>query len=491
MTVRVRFAPSPTGNLHIGGARTALFNWLFARKMKGTFMLRIEDTDELRSTAESVKAIFEGMKWMGLDWDEGAMPDGTDKGSFGPYFQAVRAHNGVYKKYSDQLIAEGKAYHCYCTPQELDAERKRADLEKRPYRYDGRCRRLTAEQKKELEAQGRRPVVRFHIPEEGTTEFHDLIRGDLKFENKLLYDLVIVKASGFPTYNFACVIDDHLMDISHVIRGDDHISNTPMQLNIYKALGWKHPEMAHLSMIHGQDGTKLSKRNGDVAVGDYAAKGLLPQVMRNYLALLGWSTSDSQQIFAKGELEEKFDIAGCQKNPAKFDLVKLSWMNGEYLRAMSPKELVEAAMPFIKAAHVAEGADPAFLEKVICLEQEKYKLLTEIPHLIEFFFTEKPVFDQKAVDKVFKKPEARRVLEGMAKVYEAIPSFTEAELEKAAREFAAANTLKAGQIFHPVRVAVSGRTEGPTLFRMLEYLGRGKVVARMRAAAPMCAEAAV
>jgi len=483
MTTRVRFAPSPTGYLHIGGARTALFNWLFAHKTKGTFILRIEDTDELRSTAEFEKAIFEGLQWLGLNWDEGPKPDGTFTGNFPPYYQAKRAELGVYKKYIDQLLAEGKAYQCYCTPEELEQMRAQATLEKRPPRYEGKCRNLTAEQKKALEAQGRKPVIRFRMPDDGVTMFKDGIRGDVKFENKLLYDPIIMKYSGYPTYNFACVIDDHLMEMTHVIRGDDHVSNTAFQLNIYKALGWKPPEMVHLSMIHGPDGTKLSKRHGHTSVMEYARMGFLPEAIRNYLALLGWSTTNSQQIFAKGELEEKFNIEGCQKNPAIFDVVKLTWMNGEYIRMKTPDELLDLAMPFLKAANVGQNADRETLKKIVALEQEKYKLLAEIPHLVDFFFVDEVTFDQQAAEKVFKKPEAAAVLEGIAARYGALANFTDAELEKEARAFAKEKGFKAGQVFHPVRVAVSGRTEGPTLFKMLEYLGKDAVVRRLNRAA--------
>lgn len=448
-------------------------------------MLRIEDTDELRSTSESVKAIFESMRWLGLDWDEGALPDGGEKGSFGPYFQAERAGKGVYKPYADRLVSEGKAYHCYCTPEELDAMRRKAQLEKRPPRYDGRCRGLAAAKIEEFKAQGRKPVIRFRMPDEATTAFHDLIHGDLSFENKLLYDFVMVKASGFPTYNFACVIDDHIMEISHVIRGDDHISNTPLQLNLYSALGWKPPQFAHLSMILGPDGTRLSKRHGATSVKEYEKSGYLPEALRNYLALLGWSTPDSQQIFAAGELESKFDLDGCQKNPATFDPVKLLWMNGEYIRQLSGEELLKRAVPFLRAAGVGLDQPEEKLLKVVGIEQEKYKLLGDIPKLVDFFFSDVE-FDARAVEKVFHSKEAFKVLSGMREIYAGAQVFTEELLEKEARSFAKEQGLKAGQVFHPLRVAVSGRTEGPTLFKMLEYLGKEAVVRRIEKAIPLC-----
>lgn len=486
MTIRVRFAPSPTGHLHIGGLRTALFNYLFAKKEGGTFILRIEDTDEERSTQDSTQAIFDGLMWAGLTWDEGPMPDGREIGPHSPYYQAVRADNGLYKKYIDQLIAEGKAYKCYCTPEELEEMRAQAHAQHLPPRYPGKCRNLTKEQQAELEAQGKKYVVRFKMPTEGETVFNDLIRGEVSFANKDLYDLVIQKTSGYPTYNFACVIDDHLMDMTHVIRGDDHISNTPCQIRMYEALGWKAPIMAHLSMIHGPDGTKLSKRHGDTSVIEYKKQGFLPQALINYLALLGWSTPDSQQLFAAGELEQKFDIKGCQKSPAVFDTVKLMWMNGDYIRQMSKEQLLKEAKPFIEEAAIAKGISDEKLGNIVALEQEKYKTLKEIPDLISFFFTEEVKYDEEAVNKVFKAETAKKALEVMIAKYGALQDFTEHSLEAAAREAAKENGLKAGQIFHPVRVAVSGRTNGPTLFKMLEYMGKDMVLKRMGAALSLC-----
>lgn len=486
MTVRVRFAPSPTGFLHIGGVRTALFNYLFAKKNKGVFILRIEDTDEERSTAESAKAIFDGMNWIELPWDEGPEQNGPDKGPFPPYYQAKRADTGLYKKYVDQLLAEGKAYKCYCSPEELAAAREEAIAKKLPPRYSGKCSCLSAEQAAAYEAEGRKPVVRFKMPVEGESAWEDLIRGPVSFANKDLYDLVIQKASGYPTYNFACVIDDHLMDMTHVIRGDDHISNTPAQIQIYKAFGWEPPMFAHLSMIHGPDGTKLSKRHGATSVVEYQKEGLLPAALKNYLALLGWSTTDSQQIFGPGELEEKFDIKGCQKSPAVFDPVKLEWMNAEYIRATPVSELTDMAMPFIKEAGVdVSKTDRKKLEEIIQLEHDKYRRLTEVPGLIKFFFSS-PEYDPAAIEKVFSKDTARPALEGMIKKYSALENFAEAELEKAARDFAVEANLKTGAIFHPLRVAVSGRTNGPTLFKMLELMGKDTVIARLGHALTFC-----
>jgi glutamyl-tRNA synthetase len=486
MNVRVRFAPSPTGNLHLGGARTALYNWLLAKKMDGTFILRIEDTDQLRSTAEFEKSIFEGLTWLGLDWDEGPGIKGGERGSFGPYLQSARVQKGIYKPFIEKLLSQNKAYYCYCSEEDLQEMRKKARFEKRPPKYDGKCRNLNLGQKKELENKGIKPVIRFKMPQTGETVFKDSIRGEVKFENKLLYDLIIAKASGDPTYNFACVIDDNLMEITHVIRGDDHLTNTAHQLNVYSALGFKPPQFIHLSMIHGPDGTKLSKRHGHTSVIEYKEKGFLPVVLRNYLALLGWSTPDSQQIFKEGELESKFDIKGCQKSPAMFDITKLMWMNGEYIRMMTPEKLKELATPFIKNANIKAEVSDDKLTKIISLEQEKYKLLSDIANLISFFFTDNVEFEQKGAEKFFKNSETKIILKDLMSVYGKLESFTEIDIENCTRSYAKKKSFKTGQVFHRLRFAVSGRTQGPTLFKMLEYMGRKEVLTRIAKAIDLC-----
>ena len=483
MTVRTRFAPSPTGYLHIGGARTALFCWLFARHHKGTFVLRIEDTDEVRSTHESVDAILESMAWLGLDWDEGPSLTRHDegweeKGGYGPYFQMKRGEH--YRKFLEQLLASGKAYRCYCTPEELAAKRELASKEKRPVRYDGRCRDLTDAQRRAFEAEGRKPSVRFRMPQEGATVVPDLVRGDVSFENNLRQDFVIAKGSGVPTYNFANVIDDHLMEITHVVRGDEHLNNTPEQLHIYQALGFTPPKFAHLSMIMGPDGTKLSKRHGATSVLEYRDQGFLPEAMRNYLALLGWSNPESQQLFEAAELVAKFGLEGCQKNPATFDNQKLSWMNSEYIRKLTPETLVDRARPFLEKGRLG-GVHRDVLARAVKLEQEKLILLSELPGRLDFFFHD-AVYDPKAVDKVLKAAGAGKVLEDLGPALALVEPFAAKPLEDRIRGFCAEKGLKVGQVFHPIRVAVSGRTTGPGLFEMLEVLGREKVLARLEAA---------
>ncbi|MBI4677286.1 MAG: glutamate--tRNA ligase [Elusimicrobia bacterium] len=499
--IRTRFAPSPTGFLHIGGARTTLYNWLFARRHRGTFVLRVEDTDEARSTEDSVTAILDSIRWLGLDWDEGPLPMvsgggtpspetpgsgspvdlGRDRGPYGPYYQMKRIE--LYQKHVRQLALAGLVYPCYCAKEELDAMRKAAVAQKRPAIYDGRCRKLTDRQKAEHEASGRKPSWRFSMPKEGETAVDDLIRGRVSFDNRLLQDLVVQKAAGGPTYNFACVVDDHHMAITHVIRGDEHLSNTPSQLQLYAALGWEAPKFAHLSMILGPDGSKLSKRHGAASVLEYKAAGFLPAAMRNYLGLLGWSTTDSRQLFFGDELVEAFDLAGCQKNPAVFDQAKLTWMNGEHLRKLGHDELMRHAEPFLEAAGLVGPLDPP-LDKTVALEGEKCRLLADIPGRVDFFYKDVE-FTEKAMAGVLKRPGVKEMLLDVAGLLEAAQPFAEKALEEKIRGYCEARALKTSQVFHPLRAALSGRTEGPTLFGMIEALGRGKSVGRLRAAAAL------
>ncbi|MFH1258346.1 MAG: glutamate--tRNA ligase [Elusimicrobiota bacterium] len=486
--IRVRFAPSPTGFLHVGGARTAVFNWLFARHCGGKFILRIEDTDEVRSTPESVTAILQGMSWLGLNWDEGpvAIQDFEvkleNKGGFGPYFQMERL--AIYQKYARQLLAENKAYHCYCSPEELALARAEAMKEKRPPKYQGRCRNLTAVQQEALAVEGRKPVIRFKTALTGTTKVNDLIRGEVGFDNRLLDDFVILKSSGIPVYNFAVTVDDHLMEISHVLRGDDHLSNTPRQILLYQAFDWGLPQFAHFPMILGPDGSRLSKRHGATSVGEYEELGYLPEALVNYLALLGWSTEDSRQLFTVEELIAKFSLEQCSKSAAIFDPKKLHWMNGEYVRKMPLGKLVNSAEHWLKKTDWFAGlnrpeADES-IKKAVALEHEKVKLLSDVPALIDFFFKENMEYDQKALDKVFgKNQNALKILREISGWLQVEENFTAVNLESLVRRFAEEKNIKTGEIFHPLRVAVSGRTTGPSLFTMLELLGKEKIAQRI------------
>jgi len=335
--VRVRIAPSPTGYLHVGTAHTALFNWLFARHNKGTFILRIEDTDLARSTKEYEENIIEGLKWLGLYWDEG------------PYYQTQRLD--LYRKYADELLKKGLAYYCYCTPEELEERRKEALAQKKPPRYDRKCLYLSDEERARYEREGRKPAIRLLVPE-GKTVFNDIIRGEIEFNNEDIGDFVIMKSDGIPTYNFAVVIDDYTMGITHVIRGEDHISNTPKQLFIYNAFGWTPPEFAHLPLLLGPDRSKLSKRHGVTSVTEYKKMGYLPQALVNYLALLGWTPEENREIYTVEELIELFDLRRVTKNPGIFDVTKLEWINTQHIRRLSLEELADLTYPFFKGSRM-------------------------------------------------------------------------------------------------------------------------------------------
>ncbi|HHW15332.1 MAG TPA: glutamate--tRNA ligase, partial [Firmicutes bacterium] len=398
MSVRVRFAPSPTGYLHVGGARTALFNWLFARHYGGTFVLRIEDTDRERSTEESVQAILDGLTWLGLDWDEGPGVGGP----YGPYFQTQRLES--YHAYAEKLVKMGRAYKCYCTPEELEQRRKEALAHGQAPKYDRTCCQLTEAERQRLEAEGRRPVIRFRALDEGETVLDDLIRGRIVFDNSTLDDFVIIKSDGLPTYNFAAVIDDAAMEMTHIIRGDDHISNTPRQIQVYEALGLPLPKFAHVPMILGSDKTRLSKRHGATAIGQYREAGYLPETMVNYLALLGWSLNATETVFSREELIKHFTLERCSKNPAVFDPKKLEWLNGVYIRQSSLERLAELLLPDLLKAGLlteAEAADPArraYVRKVIALQQTRLRLLTEFVPTSAYFFRDPEAYEEAALE---------------------------------------------------------------------------------------------
>ncbi|MFQ6133715.1 MAG: glutamate--tRNA ligase [Armatimonadota bacterium] len=479
--VRVRFAPSPTGALHVGGVRTALFNWLFARKHGGAFVLRIEDTDEARSTEESLRGILEGFRWVGLDWDEG--PDVG--GPFGPYVQSERLD--LYEPYFEKLLAEGKAYACYCTPEELAERRKQMAARGVPPRYDGRCRRLSEAEGERLAAQGRLHCLRFRMPEAGTVEFEDLVHGVQSWENSALDDFVVRKSSGFPTYNFACVVDDALMAISHVVRAEQHLSNTPRQVHLAEALGFEPPVYAHVSHVLAPDRSKLSKRHGATDINEFRELGYLPEAMLNFLVLLGWSTGDEQEIMSREELIQRFDLARAGKSGAVFDATKLEWMNGQYINGMALAALAERTLPVLQRAGLmpAEPSEEelAYLREVLELMQERLKTLNDLPSLGGFFFSEEVEPDEKARRKWLSKDWAPEMLTGVADALERLPDFTVEAVEAAVRGVAKALGRQAAEAIHPTRAAVSGMTMGPSLFHMLVVLGPSRVIPRLRRAA--------
>lgn len=468
--VRVRFAPSPTGYLHVGGARTALYNWLFARQNKGVFVLRIEDTDQQRHNEEAVAAIIEGMKWLGMDWDEG------------PFYQSQRME--LYKKYCDRLIEEGKAYYCYCTADELSAQRKEAEERKEAPKYSGKCRCLTKEQIDQFEKEGRSRVVRLKTPQEGATIVKDLIRDDIRFENELLDDFVITKSDGFPTYNFAVVIDDHLMEISHVIRGDDHLSNTPRQVLLYQALGFDVPKFAHIPMILGPDKTRLSKRHGATSVIEYKKMGFLSEAMINYLARLGWGHGD-REIFSRQELIDLFNISRVNKTSAVFDIEKLTWMNASYIRQMTPeillektRNMLESAYPSIKDIESTPEGKERIKKIVVCL-QERMRTLNDIVGLSDFFFLDEIKYDPQSSEKHLKEEGVKEILTGLAKALETVAPFTKENIEPVFRNLAKEMGIKAGKVIHPARVALTGRSDSPPMFDTVELIGKGTSLKRL------------
>ncbi|OGC35449.1 glutamate--tRNA ligase [candidate division WOR-1 bacterium RIFOXYB2_FULL_48_7] len=471
--IRVRFAPSPTGALHIGGARTALFNWLFARHHGGKFILRIEDTDRERSTQESNQAIFRGLDWLGIDWDEGP----NNGGPFGPYFQTERL--AIYHDYAQKLIAAGQAYHCFCTPEELAVKRAAAEARKEPPRYDNSCRRLAPEEVQQRLARGDKHVIRFMLPAAGESIVEDLIRGRVVFKNEVLDDFVLVKSDGFPTYNFACVLDDHLMEISHVIRGDDHLSNTPRQILLYQAFGWGLPRFAHIPMILGKDRARLSKRHGATSVIAYNDIGYLPDAMINYIAKLGWGHGD-QELFSRQELIESFSLEGVTKNPAIFDLDKLNWLNGQYIRNILPERLVDLCEPLVVAKYGRQ--DFTYLSRVIRLFQDRLVLIPDIVNLCGYFFEKVTAYDPKGAEKYFKKDNAKAILSALGQRLGQLDPFVKEHIEAVFKELAKEMNLKLGEVIHPCRLAISGRTETPPMYDVVELLGKEQVSARIQSA---------
>lgn len=474
-TVRVRFAPSPTGSPHIGNIRTALFTWLFARKHRGVFILRIEDTDRARYVEGSVQEIMDSLRWLGLDWDEG------------PYFQSERLP--LYREVAEKLVKTGHAYRCYCTPERLEELRRQQEAAKQPTGYDRKCRYLSDEERAKIEAEGTPHVVRFAMPLEGETVFHDEIRGEIRFENALIDDFVMLKSDGYPTYHLASVTDDHYMGITHVIRGEEWISSTPRHVQMYLALGWEMPRFAHLPMILGTDRKKLSKRHGSVQFVEYIQQGYLPEAMFNFLALLGWSADEDRELYSREELIERFDLSGVQENPAIFDGQKLLWMNGVYIRRKPIEELTQLCLPYLQEAGLMpQNPTPeqiAYAQRVIALEAERMKLLSEVVALTEYFFRDTLEYEEKGVRKWFTQPYVPQMLEMLIGRYNALEPFDVERIEAATRAVAEELGVSAAQVIHPTRVAVSGRTVGPGLFEMIEVMGKERVLQRLRAAQEM------
>ena len=461
--VRGRFAPSPTGHLHIGGARTALFNWLYARHNKGIFILRIEDTDRTRSTKEYISSIIEGIKWLNLDWDEG------------PYRQTDRFD--VYRRYADKLLKEGKAYYCYCSPEELEQRRQEALAQGKSPKYDGRCKKL-----KEPIPE-RKPAVRFRMPQEGETVVNDLIKGRVAFENAYLDDLIIMRSDGTPTYNFTVVVDDVDMNITHVIRGDDHLNNTPKQIHIYAALGYEVPLFAHLPMILGADKTRLSKRHGATSVMAYNDMGYLPDALVNYLVRLGWSHGD-QEIFTKDELIKYFSFEDIGKSAAIFNPEKLLWLNSQYIINSSSERLIELVMPFLVKENVIKEDrtfDKKWLSKAINTLKERSRTLIELANSLRYYLVEDIEYDLKAKEKFLNENSLASLVE-VKEALKTLDNFIAPEIERVFMSIVEKQKTKLGKIAQPVRVAITGRTESPGIFEVLEIVGKEKTLKRLERA---------
>ncbi|MFZ5592766.1 MAG: glutamate--tRNA ligase [Pseudomonadota bacterium] len=457
MTVRTRFAPSPTGYLHIGGARTALFSWLYARKHGGTFILRIEDTDLERSTMESVNAILEGMTWLGLEYDEG------------PFSQSERFDR--YRDVAHQLLAEGKAYHCYCSKERLEALRNEQMARKEKPRYDGYCRAL-----KDAPPPGVRPVIRFRNPQEGEVLVEDSIRGQVKFSNSELDDLIIVRSDGTPTYNFTVVVDDMDMRVTHVIRGDDHLNNTPRQINILKVLGATPPVYAHVPMILGEDGARLSKRHGAVSVMQYREDGYLPEAVLNYLVRLGWSHGD-QEIFSTDEMVELFDVQDVNNSASIFNPGKLLWLNQHYLKNSDPAHVARHLSWHMGRLGIDPSVGPDLVE-VVKAQRERAKTLVEMAQNSVYFYRDFEVYDEKAAAKHLK-PEACDVLADLRTRLEQLPEWGVEAIHQAVLDSAEAHELKMGKLAQPLRVALCGSDVSPPIDVTVKLIGRERTLARI------------
>ena len=475
MKVRIRFAPSPTGYLHVGGARTALFNWLFARHTGGTFILRIEDTDRKRSTDRYEKAIIEDLRYLGLDWDEGIEVGGR----YGPYRQSQRL--SLYRKYAYRLLKEKRAYYCYCTEEELEARRKKALRKGQTPRYDGRCHKLTEKEIKRYEKEGRRPTIRFDVPKKRVV-VSDLVRGEVTFEADALGDFIILRSDGVAAFNFANIIDDMTMAITHVIRGEDHLSNTPRQILLYQALGAKLPKFVHISMILGPDRVRLSKRHGATSIAEYRKKGYLPEALVNYLALLGWYPPDGKEINSVKELIKEFSLDDVSKSSAIFDNQKLNWMNGSYIRSISLKKITDLAIPYLKEAGYLKGKitqdKKKWLERVIEATRTHLSYLAQILEETETFFT-KEIKISKEARKILKKKASKRVLSTLKNKLKKIKEIRDKNFRPLMKEIEKETGYKGKDLYLPVRVALTGKNKGPELHLILPILGKRECLRRL------------
>lgn len=482
--LKVRFAPSPTGPFHIGGARSALFNWLVARHADGTFLVRIEDTDLKRSTKESEENIKDSLKWLGMNWDEGIDVGGPH----GPYRQTERLD--LYKKEVQRLLDEGKAYYCYCSAEELEKSRKaQLDAGKTPI-YDEHCRHLTEEEKAKYEAEGRKPVVRLKVRKDGVFAFDDMVRGYVEFQAAGVGDFIIMKSDGIPVYNFAVVIDDAFMEVTHVIRAEEHLSNTPRQLAIYEALGYKPPKFGHISLILGEDHKKMSKRHGATSVTEYRNMGYLPEAVVNYLALLGWTPKGEQEIFTEEELIKQFSMKRVSSNDAVFDINKLNWINFQYMKKLDADQLYDLIVPFlVKAGYVDVAVSEEkkdWLKKVIWFMKDHIYFAGQAADELRFFFEDMPKITDEDVLAVMKEETSGKLLKAFIEDLKALETFDQAEIKKCFNACMKAQGIKGKAAYEPTRIALTGATQGPGMFEMMELFGREKTMDRLEAALAYC-----
>jgi glutamyl-tRNA synthetase len=472
MAPRVRFAPSPTGYLHVGGARTALFNWLYARRHGGTFVLRIEDTDVERSSADMVTGILEGLRWLGLDWDEG--PDAG--GPFAPYSQSERLDR--YREAAARLVAGGHAYSCYCSPERLKAEREQAEQRGEAWRYDRACLALPAARIAELEAAGTPRAIRFKVPA-SRTRFNDAVHGPIEFDGANIEDFVVLRSDSYPTYHMSVVVDDMEMQISHVIRGDDHISNTPKHVLLFQAFGAPLPQFAHVPLILGADKKRLSKRHGATSVTEYQRQGYLPGAMVNFLALLGWSPGDDRELMSTTDLIESFSLEGISGGNAVFDTDKLDWMNGQYIARLPIGELVALVQPLFVDAGLWPPESLEWFRRLVELLRPRAKRLTEFVELAAPYLRDTVEYEPEAIEKHLGTPGLADHVAALTTSLREVDPFDEPHVEAAVRGTGAERGIKAAALIHATRVAVTGRTTSPGLFEVLALLGRKRTIRRL------------
>lgn len=477
--IRVRYAPSPTGHLHIGNARTALFNYLYARNRGGKFIIRIEDTDKKRNIEGGEQSQLKYLQWLGIDWDESV----DVGGEYGPYRQSERNH--IYEQYNQELMEKELAYKCYCTEEELEAEREEQAARNETPHYSGKCRHLTQEQREQFEKEGRQPSLRFKVPAGKIIAFEDMVKGEVSFESDGMGDFVIVKKDGTPTYNYAVVLDDHLMKISHVLRGDDHISNTPKQLVIYEAFGWEPPVFGHMTLIVNESRKKLSKRDESIIqfIEQYEELGYLPEALFNFITLLGWSPSGEEEIFSKDEFIEIFDPARLSKSPALFDQQKLAWMNNQYMKKADLDRVVELALPhLIKAGKVSEGRteeENNWVRSLISLYHDKMSFGAEIVDMSDLFFRDEVNYDEEAKE-VLAGEQVPEVLRAFLAEIDQLEEFKADSIKAAVKAVQKATGHKGQKLFMPVRAAATGQTHGPDLMLAMELIGKEKVSERVQ-----------